>query len=119
MPPENADNALAHGQSLTVVGYGQNSLVHKVPTWTGTREFAHVVFNNLTPDFLDAQSDYATGAPAGGDSGAPLFEDDSSNVILGMGSWGRMGGAGQLGRYQRVDTPAIRDWLLQYIQPKS
>ena len=121
LPTTNVDSTLVTGQSLTAVGYGVDSLQPPgIATWTGTRQWAHGVFNGLTPDSLDARYDGSAGAPCYGDSGAPLFAGDSSNVVLGIVSWGSMGTrCGGLQHNQRVDTPAIRSWLLREMRLSS
>ena len=110
-------DALVHKQSVLTVGYGLDGTAP--PTWTGTRQATHLSFNALSSSFLDTLSRGDQGTPCAGDSGAPIFANDS-DVVLALVSWGSFGGCGVgTGHSQRLDVPVIRDWLLQHTYPGS
>jgi secreted trypsin-like serine protease len=103
----------------TMVGYG----VHFAKPAEGPqkrtavrdllRKFAIATLQTLTVDVIklqvnpnDARDD---GGFCGGDSGGPVYVD---GLVAGDASWGTAqfceGGAGG---YQRIDVPAVRDWM--------
>jgi V8-like Glu-specific endopeptidase len=118
LPGASAAAVLAHKQPVLTVGYGIDSTAP--PTWTGTRQATHLSFNALSSSFLDTLSRGDQGSPCLGDSGAPVFASDDTDVVLALVSWGSFGGCGVgTGHSQRLDVPVIRDWLLQHTYPGS
>jgi Trypsin len=114
------DRIDAKRATWTMVGYG---VFYDKPGGDGPqkpqavrdliRKFATATLQTLTTDVIklqantnDARDD---GSSCGGDSGGPVWVD---GLVAGDDSWGTSqfcsGGASG---YQRVDTPAIRDWL--------
>jgi hypothetical protein len=114
------DRIDAKRATWTMVGYG---VFYEKPGGAGPqkpqavrdliRKFATATLQTLTTDVIklqantnDARDD---GSSCGGDSGGPVWVD---GLVAGDDSWGTSqfcsGGASG---YQRVDTPAIRDWL--------
>jgi secreted trypsin-like serine protease len=126
-PESYLDSIDAKRATYTMVGYGveyakpEDGPQKKVAVRDYVRKFATATLQNLTVDVIKLQNNVSDarddGASCGGDSGGPVYVD---GYVAGDDSWGTSqfcgGGAGG---YQRVDVPAVRDWILARIADAS
>lgn len=103
------------GQEFTNVGYGMNGLDRSFASpqvnwiWDLQREVSSTPFKSLTPNNL-----MQFGGACQGDSGGPRFFGDS-NLEVAVSSSGDMV-CGLEDSSQRLDTPAVHDWLEQFAE---
>jgi secreted trypsin-like serine protease len=105
--------------SYTMVGYGveyakpEDGPQKRQAVRDFIRKFASATLQNLTVDVIKLQNNISDarddGGSCGGDSGGPVYVD---GYVAGDDSWGtsQFCGVGA-GGYQRIDTPAVRDWI--------
>lgn len=128
LPSEGQLDALAaqgglRGQDFTLVGYGgiPVSRTTEEKRIEGYRQVASAPFQALTPHSLVLQTTpEAThvGSLCAGDSGGPQFLGDSNlavSLLGGVTNKNHLCATG--GRFlQRLDTPAVREFLGQYVE---
>jgi V8-like Glu-specific endopeptidase len=102
------------------VGYGLDASQQGHPAYAfdGVRKISKSRFKGLTSDWLDLLNNSNATAEGGscfGDSGGPKFLDGNPTVVMAVTSWSdAVCRATEFN--QRVDTPAARSFLGQYVQ---
>ncbi len=126
LPHEGELDALAargglHGQDFTLVGYGTVPIAGEIngKFVPGYRQVTSAPFQGLSRDwFLFQMTGAATdqGGLCSGDSGSPDFLGGSNvaMALLGGGGINQVCGTG-VARSQRLDTPAERDFIGQFV----
>jgi hypothetical protein len=109
------------GASFDVVGYGVSEFLggpngggtpHPDRASAGTRKLAHQTFNSLTAAWLRLQQ-HVDGQICTGDSGSPsLF---AGSAVIASITVGVLGPCRNTAWGQRIDTPAARAFLGQYV----
>jgi secreted trypsin-like serine protease len=107
------------GHEFDIVGYGLNSLdrsylgqgLQANVTWDGQREFSTAVFKSLTPNDLVQ----FTGTCFGDSGGPHFYGGDQPNLEVALTSSGDPT-CGNQDSSQRLDVPAVHDWLEQFTQ---
>ena len=111
-----------HGESFTLVGYGTEKQQNNGPPRlyaAGYRQTAQAPFQALTPMHLRLQ--LTTGASVGGglcagDSGSPQFLGDSNLAVSLLTNSNLSDSCGGAQAMERLDTPAVRAFLGQYVE---
>lgn len=116
---EAAARHMLAGHEFDVVGYGLNSLTHPLAspqasyTWNQEREYTTERFKSLTPNDLGQFGPGTCYADSGGPhfygGDQPYLEvavTSSGNPICENGAWDSS---------QRLDTPAVHDWLQEVL----
>jgi hypothetical protein len=111
------------GRTFTVVGYGISRIIggpygsgqpHVDGASGGTRKLLHETFLSVARDKLRLLM-HEDGQTCAGDSGSPaLFA--GTDLIAGL-SVGGDGFCANMDEHQRLDTPAVRDFLDQFLDP--
>jgi hypothetical protein len=110
------------GESFTLVGYGTEKQQDNGPPRlfaAGYRQTATAPFQALTPMHLRLQLTTAAsggGALCAGDSGSPQFLGDSNLAVSLLTNSNRSDSCGGAQAMQRLDTPAVRAFLAQYVE---
>jgi len=110
------------------VGYGVNYQVHgggvrPYDAWQWNRERAYapgriIETKSVTgSEFLKLTANPAQGkgGTTFGDSGGPIL-DGGTNVVLGLVSYGADDNCSSVGYAQRVDIPAVLQWIRSYLK---
>ena len=133
------DSGAANNQKFVDVGYGQTGVDTgggpprasfplqrrmSVQTFHPGKNDLVGVTHGLGPQLLMLKANPSSrhGSGCGGDSGGPIFRDGTYTIVAIHTGGYRLGFDGQLcGRLSslnhRVDTPAVLDWLAQYVRP--
>ncbi|HET7353030.1 MAG TPA: trypsin-like serine protease [Gaiellaceae bacterium] len=109
-----AKNGLA-GHEFDIVGYGLNSLDHPIAspqanfTWNQEREYSTQRFRALTPNDL---AQFGPGTCYADSGGPHFYGGDQPNLEVALTSSGNpICTTGAWDNSQRLDTPAVHDWL--------
>ena len=98
-----------NAQRFETVGYGLERVQGKKEFGGDTRMQAHPKLDSLTSHPADAyivlSNNAATGGTCFGDSGGPTFDNTSSNLVVGVTSWGQSPNCGGKGGVYRLDEP--------------
>ena len=114
-----ARNGLA-GHEFDIVGYGWNSLTHPLAspqtsyTWNQEREYTTERFMALTPNDL---AQFGPGSCYADSGGPHFYGGDEPNLEVAVTSSGPplCEGSGTWENSQRLDTPAVHDWLQEIL----
>jgi hypothetical protein len=119
------DDVLAKGglgrQSALIVGYGRASLGQGRETSgsVGVREVATTKVLWLQGNLLGLAGNAVNAGRGGscfGDSGGPVFlEDQNPDLVVAVTSFGLELGCHSIGGYFRLDTPAARSFLDEFV----
>jgi hypothetical protein len=104
------------------VGYGLERVQGKKDFGGDTRMQSHPKLNSFASQPADAyvvmSNNTATGGTCFGDSGGPVFDSTTSNVVVGVTSWGQSPNCGGKAGVYRIDQADDQAFLAAFgIQP--
>ena len=127
LPLAGYDDQLSVGTGIDFVGFGvQYQVTPKnmgpYNAWTGVKERFTAPANLLSGNFawsdeflrVSANAAQGKGGTAFGDSGGPVLRG-GTNTILAVVSYGTNSNCAGVGYYQRVDIPAVLDWINDFL----